>query len=280
MSLLAERLLLGKAVVSTKVTDLELKLVRETVANAQVFKIDNVAKYVIQRRRVGEATSPADFPELRPPFPDTIFEFSTPEVPQDFTGDWTTAPYTRRIADVLSEKHHASDPAGTVVGWRFVGSGDGHCEMIPGRFVFNHVDPTKCQWFGPPDAAHLMSWGGMAPTFLALSLLSCRNVNIEKHQPPPALVKKHLKRGHRPPDLRWHTLEIGPITTALDRVRTETDCDLKQALHSCRGHFKTYDEKPLFGRVKGRFWWTPHVRGSADHGVVFKDYNVTRTELE
>ena len=43
MSLLAERLLLGKAVVSTKVTDLELKLVRETVANAQVFKIDNVA---------------------------------------------------------------------------------------------------------------------------------------------------------------------------------------------------------------------------------------------
>lgn len=31
---------------------------------------------------------------------------------------------------------------------------------------------------------------------------------------------------------------------------------------------------PMFGSVKGTFWWAPHVRGSSKHGVVKKTYEV------
>ena len=36
------------------------------------------------------------------------------------------------------------------------------------------------------------------------------------------------------------------------------------------------EEKPLFGKLTGRFWWEHHVRGSADDGVVVKDYEVRK----
>ena len=46
-------------------------------------------------------------------------------------------------------------------------------------------------------------------------------------------------------------------------------------LHLCRGHFKTYtEENPLFGRIVGRIWWQPHIRGNKDQGLILKDYHV------
>jgi hypothetical protein len=50
---------------------------------------------------------------------------------------------------------------------------------------------------------------------------------------------------------------------------------LRHALHICRGHFKTYTaDAPLFGTVTGTYWWADQVHGSADLGVVDKDYRL------
>ena len=50
----------------------------------------------------------------------------------------------------------------------------------------------------------------------------------------------------------------------------------KKALHIFRGHFKTYSEdRPLFGKVAGTFWWEGSVRGSLAKGKVDKEYQVS-----
>jgi hypothetical protein len=49
---------------------------------------------------------------------------------------------------------------------------------------------------------------------------------------------------------------------------------MKQALHICRGHFKDYRQSGLFGRHKGVFWWDMAARGSAEQGIVDKDYRI------
>jgi hypothetical protein len=47
-------------------------------------------------------------------------------------------------------------------------------------------------------------------------------------------------------------------------------------MHICRGHFKDFTEKGLFGdqKMKGTFWWHSYVRGTP-HRVMFKDYNIS-----
>ena len=38
---------------------------------------------------------------------------------------------------------------------------------------------------------------------------------------------------------------------------------------------KTYtEEKPLFGRITGQYYWHPHMRGNKENGEVVKDYKL------
>lgn len=113
----------------------------------------------------------------------------------------------------------------------------------------------------------------VAPFLFAMSLMHCKNVVIREVAPPDTRRAKAKKRGV-PPLVRYRVLDIEPMKTVL---RTEGQIEktgLKQALHICRGHFKTYDDKPLFGKVRGTFWWPSTVRGSLSEGAVVKDYQV------
>jgi hypothetical protein len=49
---------------------------------------------------------------------------------------------------------------------------------------------------------------------------------------------------------------------------------LRKALHICRGHFKRFEERPLFGKYKGMWWWESQLRGSLQHGYIKKTYEV------
>lgn len=245
-----------------------------TIQHAHVFHIDNVAEYLFGGRKT--AFYRTDFPEIRPPFPWTFFQYRMPD--SVVLSDGTSLPMRPgTVGELLLERGRK------VYVWRFVHE-DGHRpRLMPVVFSYD-LDTGEERHIDDPDYKHnnkyedAVGWGACATTFFALSLLTCRNVKVVEHAPSQKLSKKRQKRGG-PPLVKWSTLEIGPVTAVLDRARKESgDDSIRNALHICRGHFKTYEDRPLFGQIRGRFWWTPHVRGQASEGVRLHEFNISPKE--
>jgi hypothetical protein len=121
--------------------------------------------------------------------------------------------------------------------------------------------------------AHGLEWLWSHTLFLALSLCHCKNVTVEPVVIPPKLKAKAEKRGL--PKVSYSVIEIEPMRRTL---KAEGGLDehgsVQKALHICRGHFKDYRERPLFGKYAGIYWWDAHVRGSANNGVAVRDYRI------
>jgi len=129
-------------------------------------------------------------------------------------------------------------------------------------------------------------WSKILPnnwiSFYAFNLLACRNVS-ERIIPVSSALQKQRKRKNRPPLTEYRILEVRvPIKQCV-----ATDAELKAAskqrietrFHAVRGHFAHYSEdKPLFGKMSGRFWIPAHVRGSKDAGEIKKDYRIIAPE--
>jgi hypothetical protein len=105
---------------------------------------------------------------------------------------------------------------------------------------------------------------------MTLCFMNCRNVNLTTINPN----KEGRKARHGKPLLSYRMLQIEPMKKIIREQGGHTD--IKQALHIMRGHFKDYrDSKGLFGKHKGMYWWEQNLRGSAEHGKAYKDYNVS-----
>jgi hypothetical protein len=111
--------------------------------------------------------------------------------------------------------------------------------------------------------------------FLATMLANCKNVPAVATAVPPKLLRAQTKRGHVPV-ARWYRLMIDPMRKVIRHEATESgdhELTYERAFHICRGHLKTFTaERPLFGRVTGRFWWPMHARGNRAAGTVEKEY--------
>lgn len=110
---------------------------------------------------------------------------------------------------------------------------------------------------------------------MALGLINCRNIHTVDVVPPPKLAKKHKKKRKTNHDLVvYKVLQIGPTSApAAENKPTKTGDQLR--MHIARGHYKTYTEdKPLFGRYTGTFWWEAQFRGNKKKGLVNKNYQV------
>jgi len=112
-----------------------------------------------------------------------------------------------------------------------------------------------------------------AVALLTIGFMHCKNVVQRVVAPPPRLAKRYKER-HGRPMFSYRVLEIDPMAQVL---RTEGGIDTvgaRRALHICRGHFKDYRERGLFGRTHGLFWWDQHLRGTLEAGIAAKDYRV------
>lgn len=117
------------------------------------------------------------------------------------------------------------------------------------------------------------SMEGMSrPFFYAMCFANCKNVSQHEVAAPAGLHA--MKREDRRRFLCYHTIEIDPMRETLRTEGSVSTNGLLKALHICRGHFKSFDDKPLFGKHRGMYWWPSHVRGSAKSGVVVKDYTI------
>jgi len=113
--------------------------------------------------------------------------------------------------------------------------------------------------------------------FRTSSLLNSKNVSIVNlpWNPHGAESLEAKEKG-----LLFKTLQIkGSKNKVIYDGRVQLDGDTTRLrLHTVRGHFKTYhSDKPLFGSVTGRFWWSPSAHGDSKVGEIVKDYNL---ELE
>lgn len=126
--------------------------------------------------------------------------------------------------------------------------------------LFGNIDEEISK--GLPDRMALLF-------FLATMLANCKNVESAVIPADEKLIKAQLRRGKQ--IYKWYTLKIDPMRKAIKAEGGEASYE--KAFHICRGHFKTYSsERPLLGRLAGRFWWPMHTRGSREAGEVTKDY--------
>jgi hypothetical protein len=178
--------------------------------------------------------------------------------------------------------------------WAFDGGEDGGWAMIlferyDGRVCANHswvLDLYHCSENGldilwPDDLSEeeIEKQVGFvsvvfSPVVLAQSLMHCKNVVIEG-QPLSPKRAKSFQRKHKTRPASFKTVKIEPVKTVIKRAGGVRGIGAEKAMHIVRGHFAEYtEEKPLFGKVTGRFFRPKHVRGNANIGVKPPDYSV------
>jgi hypothetical protein len=131
---------------------------------------------------------------------------------------------------------------------------------------------------GNPEHLELRRSGASAylhVPLLATCFLHCNNVHVADVVPPAKLARAQERR-YGVPKVTFKVLDIQPMRRVLDEhggmARGHT---AQQALHIVRGHFKHFDDHPLFGKHRGMFWWPMSVRGNSDAGITAKSYEVS-----
>lgn len=258
-------------------------------AGAVAIDVENVAAYMAAS---GSDEYPDwEFPNLAPPWIHAFFEYRTPPP--------AVGPENRGIVDrygilmMVYDRH--VERVRDRIGWW---DDDGeprwailfHSIMATGRLRLYvqtagvQVDEQGALLRTPEGWVKVMKLGPaeddlglpceLDPVLLAISLSHCKNVELRAVDPDPKRLRSARKRGR--PLNRYHVLEIDPMRKVLRDEGRSDDVGLPQALHICRGHFKDYRERGLFGSEKHRgvYWWPQTLKGSPKVGTVTKDYAV------
>lgn len=261
------------------------------LAGAQVFEISSVAEYFYAGTDQEEWDVFDDFPCVMPPYGELWMEYVVPPVIRSNGAVKDTVCRGLKVG-VFAYTHETVKP-------------DGEKLRIQGMTVFLEnfgkiLGPsmTSCWQINEQGKASSLSQtpgnvlyvGAGAeqdeqdidiqqkymtfcyPALLAVSFLNCRNVEIVDHQPDSGMAKAHQKK-HGRQLTKFKTLEISQVKKVLQSASAASGGDLKVALHLCRGHFKNYNERPLFGKHKGMYWWGPAIRGTGPAAVI-KDYSI------
>lgn len=119
----------------------------------------------------------------------------------------------------------------------------------------------------------------MLPFFWSFGFMHCKNVSLDAQAVSRQVRRQAERRGT--PVLDCRVLNIEPMRRVLRDEGKLSEVGPRKALHICRGHFKTYtEERPLFGKIGGTFWWEGSIRGSLMKGEVAKEYEVSPPPLD
>lgn len=110
--------------------------------------------------------------------------------------------------------------------------------------------------------------------FSTFAFAHCKNVSVQQRTPGAVAEKRWRKKYHQKL-VKYYTLDIDSMAPVLQSEGGLSENGLSRAMHLCRGHFAVYSpDRPMFGRLHGQFWISPHVRGSDETRRVVKDYSV------
>lgn len=104
-------------------------------------------------------------------------------------------------------------------------------------------------------------------------VMSCKNVELVDQPTRPAKKEKGKDKMKK---YVFKTLVVRPIGKRKRRAgKEEESTGPRKRLHLVAGHMANYEKgKGLFGKYHGRFYFPSHMRGSSEHGIIFKDYEV------
>lgn len=103
----------------------------------------------------------------------------------------------------------------------------------------------------------------------AFTFAHCKNVekiDSTNELQPTAKIMRRLSL----PSMKRYTLKIDGAETGRG---VASGVGRSPAYHLCRGHFANYTpERPLFGKLTGKFWIPAHTKGNRKSGSVEKNY--------
>jgi len=154
-----------------------------------------------------------------------------------------------------------------------------HASVEAGALLSQFHETTSIMWqplFELTDEHHHdlvdKTWDHLRILDYALRILSCRNILTEEILPDERANKRRRRKGKQEL-FSYHVLKIKPVGKKQESVPQDL---WHNRIHLARGHFKTYTaDAPLFGRITGRFWWQPQVRGRNKDGIIIKDYDAS-----
>jgi hypothetical protein len=112
---------------------------------------------------------------------------------------------------------------------------------------------------------------------LAYSFSHCKNATVREVRTPARLAKRTLER-HGISPRTYSMIEIDAMRKVLRAEGRSGEVGGRRALHFCRGHFKTYTERGLFGKHFGTFFVAMHARGNPEDGEVVSQYRVRASQ--
>lgn len=115
----------------------------------------------------------------------------------------------------------------------------------------------------------------------SFSIMNCKNIYLQKENPPKKRQKKVMKNKKRLPLFSYHVVKIDPGKVKKKADEPNIGTGSHKRLHLCRGHVRRYTpENPLFGRYVGSVWIEAHARGGKEPGLVTKSYELATKDTE
>jgi hypothetical protein len=155
--------------------------------------------------------------------------------------------------------------------------------ILPGNQIVRRTPDSWASRFESDEQTEAALTPFVKPLLASIALMNAKNIELIDNPPPPKLSRSHEKK-YGKPLVNYKTIKINPMRIAkhyadLERAPASKPDESKLPLSLWRGHFKDYrDGKGLFGNLKGVYWWNQHLRGSLEHGVTIKDYEVQKPD--
>ena len=265
------------------------------IAKAQIFDVENVLQWLTQLEMGGQQAFAmmASLPTCVPPYTFTYLEWPDDGIRSSAYVVCSNVHNTDEKSAIMAVFDTDRTPERTIESYHigsafFRFTSDGRVKTLPDnpdmpevRVAYTdishelfEVSPGHLPMFNRAMAR------AFATALFTFSLLHCTNVTALEVDPRATMSRQMRREADRKgrKHLVYNVVHVKPLGSYRKSASEQEGEGHKKRLHHVRGHFAEYgpdyDKGLLFGRIAGRFWCPPHVRGTLEQGVVAKTYRL------